>query len=219
MILFITISIGLTFSKSNFPPRFAIISYIVLILILLLNLAITYIYMMHIMIKQRLEQPEVVGYFVDVNGKPMNSHQRSKDQSRRCCDIPPSFTKVMYSKPMQVLLLHVFLQIVPILSICFEVLVRGRMPSRMHMNIRYILGSLGVCVEALVYLFLHDMTLRHVLTRSRVHPSHRTPPAPSQVNAPVVPHNHVWTLATLRNQSENTDTVNCNRFSFQFSSI
>ena len=87
---------------------------------------------------------------------------------------------------MQVLLLRVFLQIVPILPFCFVGLLPRKKPSRLHSNVVYILGSLGMCIEALVYLFLNNMILRHVLTRSWVHPSRRTPPALSQVEAAVV---------------------------------
>ena len=66
--IFFTIVLTILQTKV-FPPGVMMVFLIAVSLILLINLATTYIYIMHIMVKQRLEQPQVVGYFVDTNGR------------------------------------------------------------------------------------------------------------------------------------------------------
>ena len=169
--------------------------------------------------KLSLEQPQVVGYFVRANGRPLNAYKRSKVDSKKCCITPPRFTKAMYSKPMQVLLLHIFLQIVPFLSINLTMVSGGGKPSCLHVNITYILGSLGICFEAVVYLFLNAMILRHFVTRSRIHPSHQAPPAPARADAAVVLRDYSWTLTKLNAQWGLTVDLTRKIDSIQFSSI
>ena len=171
-------------------------------------------------IKKRLDQPQVIGYFVDANRSRRNLRSISKVKSKKCfCIVPPSFTRAMNSKPMQVLLLHVFFQFIPLLSLLFAMLVDGRMPSRLHWNVTYTVRSFGICIEALDRLYLNTMILRHVTTRSRVHPSNRTQPEPSQGGAAVVRRDYSWTLARLTAQLGRTDASNSKRYSVEFDSI
>ena len=216
--IFFTIVLTILQTKV-FPPGVMMVFLIAVSLILLINLATTYIYIMHIMVKQRLEQPQVVGYFVDTNGRPISPQKRLQVRSKKRLTIPPSVVKVMYSKPMLVLLLHVFFQIFPLLSTFFVMFVRRKKPSRLHLNVTYILGSSSICIEALVYLFLDTMILRHLVTQSRIHPSHRTPPAPQQATAAVVLRDYNWTLASSSTQSGRNDALQLENISVTFSSI
>ena len=149
---------------------------------LLLNLITTYIYIMYRMVKTRLVQPQVAGYFLNADGTEPKRRVKTRPRRSQRYQLSPSFKKVIYSLPMRILLVHTIFMVLPNISISC-VAMRGLYPSQLHWNFKMIVGSFAICTDAVIYLFGNDKVFRHIFSSTRIAPTSTTGPSPSQLEA------------------------------------
>ena len=183
--LVVVVHINVTNTSFNLPSCL----FFILNCALLVNLVTTYIYIMYRMVKTRLVQPQVAGYFLNADGTEPKRRIKTRLRRSRRYQLPPSFKKVIYSLPMRVLLVHTIFMVLPNISISC-VMMRGLYPSQLHKNLKMISGSFAICTDAVIYLFGNDKVFRHIFSSTRIAPTSTTGPSPSQLANP----SHNWPI-------------------------
>ena len=178
-----------------FLPQFLM----VLQSLLLFNLICTYVYIMHKMLKLRLDEPQVIGFFSKPDGSEPD--QSRKNATRRLrFELPPSFKKIIYSLPMQILLIHTMFLIVPSL-ITLNLWVQGKRPSIAIQHFLQIVACLAVCSDAVIYLFISNKMIRHIFSSSRIKPTPIVPPSKtSQPKAATINVDYSWAITNFNSR-------------------
>ena len=154
----------------------------ILAFLLLVNLLLTYTYILFKLFKTSLHQPQVVGYFLDsANGPAPDFRRTNKKLKQRRFVLSPSIKRALYSIPFLILIMHTIFIIIPN-AIVVYLIANGRSLSPKYWNIVIILGSIGINGDALVYIFIKKNILRRILSSIKVSPAPHAPPSRLQLD-------------------------------------